>query len=440
METEKKTRQRKTASKDGEQIKMKSVEARNNFTKQEEEVLSSLLEPGDTPYQPVLDENGEVPEFDRAAEFFGVGEDEEPDDLPERRPGFLSSMLFAQPDPSSPKYYIRLVAILMAICVCVALMLAVVNKVTKDRIAENEVKAKQEAILDIFKDGSEVTPFELASGETVYIVKNGDTLLGYCVDAVGTGYVDEISMMIGIGTDHKVTGARIVSMSETPGVGSKTAAPSFLERFVGIDHAVTIGEDVDGITGASFSSRGVAQAVNYALSLNVDLDQYRKGSDITSPGPDKEETAEESVTETSREIGPVVESLTPGPEPADDRTEDPQDIETSRTEPGPDFTVPGETVGGETVLTPEETTETVVTPTESAAAVPEPNENVVEVQIPVETPSGNGTQTDDLTVEDAGAEQEMPVETEAPAETPEPTEPAENTPGTTETAGEEGNT
>ncbi len=168
-------------------------------------------------------------------------------------------------------HLVKIVVVLTCICLGIALLLAVVNEVTKDKIAENEILEKQNAILAVFPEGDNVSEYTNEDGETVYRVSKDGEIIGYCVNAIGNGYNGDISMMVGFDTNHQVCGLKIVSMSETPGVGSKVAAPSFLERFFGLDHPVTIGEDVDGLSGATFSSKGVAEAVSKAAQVKVDL-------------------------------------------------------------------------------------------------------------------------------------------------------------------------
>lgn len=184
-------------------------------------------------------------------------------------------------------HYIKIVAVLTCICLGIALLLAVVNDVTEEKIAENETIEKQNAILAVFPESDE-PPVEYVTGdgETVYIVKHNGAIIGYCVNTTGSGYGGDINMMVGINAEHQVSGLKIVSMSETPGVGSKVKQSTFLDRFLGFDHEVTIGEDVDGISGASFSSKGVAQAVNKAVSLDIDLNEVAEkiSADLVNNG------------------------------------------------------------------------------------------------------------------------------------------------------------
>ena len=86
------------------------------------------------------------------------------------------------------------------------------------------------------------------------------------------GYKSGFDIMVGV-KDGKVAGVAIVSVGEeTPGLGTNTNKPEFLDQFKGIDKKpvvkTTPKDDqilVDGVTGATLSSKGVATAVRNAL-------------------------------------------------------------------------------------------------------------------------------------------------------------------------------
>jgi len=176
-------------------------------------------------------------------------------------------------DSASLPHLIRMAAVLTCICAVIAGLLAAVNGLTKDVIAENRAREKQEAILAVFPQGDRFEDYTTASGETVNVVLENNEIIGYTVNVVASGYVGPVDMMVGIDRSGKVSGIRIVSMEETPGVGTKVRAASFLEQFIGLDRSVIYGENADVISGATFSSRAIAQGVNEALAIAVDLEQ-----------------------------------------------------------------------------------------------------------------------------------------------------------------------
>jgi electron transport complex protein RnfG len=88
------------------------------------------------------------------------------------------------------------------------------------------------------------------------------------------GYGGPIRMVVGLDRNGKVVGVSIVSMNETPGLGSQILErKSFLRQFVGVD-ASTAQADVkklDMITGASKSSRGARNGVAAAAAVYMAL-------------------------------------------------------------------------------------------------------------------------------------------------------------------------
>ncbi len=176
-------------------------------------------------------------------------------------------------DPTSLSYLIRMAVVLTCICAVMAGLLAAVNALTKDVIAENRAREKREAILTVFPEGDRVEEYTTASGETVNVVFENNEIIGYTVHVVASGYVGPVDMMVGIDRTGKISGIRIISMEETPGVGTKIRASSFLAQFIGLDRSVVYGENADVISGATFSSQAVAQGVNAALAVFVDFDE-----------------------------------------------------------------------------------------------------------------------------------------------------------------------
>lgn len=167
--------------------------------------------------------------------------------------------------------YIRLVVSLTAICVVVALLLSVVNMLTKDVIASNEAEEKKATVFSIFSEADDLrfVRTDEKTGADIYEVLAGGSVCGYCVNVKSGGFGGDINMMVGITPEHSVKAVKIISLSETPGVGSKTNSDSFLSQFEGKSGTLVVGEGVDAISGATVSSRAVTNGVNMALSCDL---------------------------------------------------------------------------------------------------------------------------------------------------------------------------
>ena len=201
-------------------------------------------------------------------------------------------------------YYLRIAGVLTLICSFVALMLSVVNIMTRDRIEEIEAEQKKAAVAEIFGEIDDAILYEGYQGEEeVFLAVKDEKILGYCISVVSQGYGGEISMMVGIDSGGSVTGVKIISMSETAGVGSKTKNDSFLSQYTGERGPFTVGDNVDGISGATISSRAVTAGVNSAVSAPVDLRAASSsvGLDIADGDTDVDSAETDSDTESQIE-------------------------------------------------------------------------------------------------------------------------------------------
>ena len=170
------------------------------------------------------------------------------------------------------KYYLKVTLSLLLICTVIAGLLAAVNALTADIIAAGAQKAREAAVAEIFPDMTAMQDTEgqwLLGVNTVYAVYQNDAWIGYAVDLDSRGYGGEINMMIGLGTDGTVCGVRVISHSETPGLGSRATLADYLDNFIGVGESLTVKEDVDAISGATVSSRAVVNGINLALSLGL---------------------------------------------------------------------------------------------------------------------------------------------------------------------------
>lgn len=182
---------------------------------------------------------------------------------------------------SGVKEIIHLSLVLMIICAAVALVLSFVNEITKDRIVLNEEAEKKQAITALFGGGDvEYTPLDIENDNVsaIYDVKNSTGRLGYAVSVSPSGFGGNIDMIVGIGTDEKIIGIRIVSLSETPGLGTRVRDDDFLSAFIGKTGSVELGHGVDAISGSTISSKAVTHGVNSALSA---LNEYLTGGVVT---------------------------------------------------------------------------------------------------------------------------------------------------------------
>jgi len=164
---------------------------------------------------------------------------------------------------------IRISLILTLICALIAGVVALVNQLTYEKIAQNLETEKREAIIAIF--GSDSVTYEEMSNmpdsvEMIYTVSDRGQPLGYCVNLNSGGFGGDINMMVGVGADGRIIGVTIVSLSETPGLGTKVNDANYLAQYIGQGLDLKQGTDIDTISGATVSSKAVLAGVNEATA------------------------------------------------------------------------------------------------------------------------------------------------------------------------------
>ena len=182
---------------------------------------------------------------------------------------------------------------LAALLVAAIVLLAAFNISLPARQAriQEELTAKMQTILP----GSETFTQEEYTGEDANIraVYKGET--GFVVNTVTYGYAGDITMLIGVSNEGKVTGLQVRNMQETYGLGAQALTDwEFLAQFLNTTGNVAIattGADafssatqktegeaaaeevyVDGLTGATVTSKAIARSVNSAVAFVTGAD------------------------------------------------------------------------------------------------------------------------------------------------------------------------
>ena len=160
------------------------------------------------------------------------------------------------------------IIVLVLICVIMSGLLALTNSATAPIIAEAERKANEEARLEVLPDADSFLQVEQAglpdAVKEVYQAENG---AGYTFSLTTQGYggKNTLKMAVGIDMDGKITGVKVLSHKETPGLGSKvTTEESFYGQFPGLDAAGAAAADT--ISGATFSSNYYKAAIADAFA------------------------------------------------------------------------------------------------------------------------------------------------------------------------------
>ena len=184
---------------------------------------------------------------------------------------------------------------LFALVLAAALLFAV-SFALKGTAAANAQKAHLELMQTVLPGAEEFT-VELYSGEDANIRSVHKSDIGFVVETVTYGYAGEITMLIGVNNEGRVTGLVVKEAHETFGLGGNALTDhEFLAQFLNkagsfevethgadafsgatAEAEVTEGEanGVDAITGATVTSKAIVRCVNSAVA-------YATGADVVT--------------------------------------------------------------------------------------------------------------------------------------------------------------
>lgn len=171
------------------------------------------------------------------------------------------------------KFVLRLVLPLFLIVAVTAAALAGINAITEDRISAAREEKVQQAIAQILPEGEQIQSLPFAAEDHPLVKTVYAAASGYAVEVEPAGFGGGIRMMVGVGKDGKVLGIQIIHHTETASLGAVAAASTakgqaFRDSFKGLSGLVAVSKDggeADTISGATITSRAVAEGVSAAL-------------------------------------------------------------------------------------------------------------------------------------------------------------------------------
>lgn len=179
--------------------------------------------------------------------------------------------------------------ILLVITLVAGLVLGFVYQITKEPIAEQTAKKKQEACQEVFQDAASFEPVEVSQPDAALWAAEGygqesidevmsaldasGSLLGYVITVTTKeGYGGDIQFAVGVRTDGTVNGMSILDISETAGLGMRAEEvlkPQFagrqIDKFEYTKSGATSENQIDAISGATITTNAVTNGVNAGL-------------------------------------------------------------------------------------------------------------------------------------------------------------------------------
>lgn len=179
---------------------------------------------------------------------------------------------------------------LMIITLIAGLLLGVVYEITKEPIAAEQQRAKEEAYKKVFaqadsfenvdldvdkvKTELENNGYAVTVNEAMRVYDKSGNAIGYVLTMTDhEGYGGDIQFAMGVKTDGTVNGISFLSIKETAGLGMKAAEEDFMKQFENkkvesfhyTKNGATADGEVDAISGATITTSAVVNGVNAGL-------------------------------------------------------------------------------------------------------------------------------------------------------------------------------
>ncbi|HHT43662.1 MAG TPA: RnfABCDGE type electron transport complex subunit G [Firmicutes bacterium] len=191
---------------------------------------------------------------------------------------------------------VRMIVVLSVIAMVSAGVLSWAYQTASVIIEENEARALESSVLEVLPGTSTVNiirrspdelgvedPGEMKEREqkTTLIYQGVDAqgkIVGYAFVGEGNGYGGVVRVLVGVDEDtDQILNVKILSHTETPGLGSRIEDEGFRSQFAGktAQDPIAINQDIDNLSGATISARATAEAVRKGLQDAVAI--YRGG-------------------------------------------------------------------------------------------------------------------------------------------------------------------
>ena len=169
-------------------------------------------------------------------------------------------------------------------------ILALTYEATRTQRDYQTQAALNENRLQIFPDAADFQTVDLSHlpdtlddtiEEVLTVFNSQQEKLGTLFVASWRGYAGSVPVMAGISTEGKIVSLRVLANEETPGLGKKIEDNAFLQQFTeaGLDQRFAVQTDqpgvqkIDIVSGATISSRAVAEAANQIAAAYAFLEE-----------------------------------------------------------------------------------------------------------------------------------------------------------------------
>ena len=168
---------------------------------------------------------------------------------------------------------------LFAICIVCSSLLAGVYALTKAPIDAAAASKNEAAIKEVLPETAvtieeeRTVDFEGASYAYNLAYDEAGNTVGCAINVAPVGFGGPVVIKVGFDAKGVICNTKVLSQSETPGLGAKCVEPAFSDQFKGWDPSARKlavrkdGGDVDAITASTITSRAYADGLALAVKV-----------------------------------------------------------------------------------------------------------------------------------------------------------------------------
>ena len=199
----------------------------------------------------------------------------------------------------------KMLLAMVGIGIISALLIVTTFELTLPRVKRLKAEALEKAIFEVLPGTANTQAFGVNSSRELFNIKEADNtetviyagygndgnIIGYAIEASGQGYADIIRVLYGYQPDKEILiGFQVLESKETPGLGDKIENEAhFINNFKALDvslssskkiknKVITVNQgekqnpwEIDGITGATISSRAIGNIIGTSTSELVPI-------------------------------------------------------------------------------------------------------------------------------------------------------------------------
>ena len=164
-----------------------------------------------------------------------------------------------------------LIRAILAIVLTAALLFGLVLGL--NGLANKNAKAEHLRIMQTLLPGSSDFVVEPYTGEDTNIRSVHKCDAGFVIETATHGYVDELTVLVGVDNDGRVTGIVVKELHETFGLGAQALTDwEYLSQYLLTTGDAEVGTNVDALTGATVTSKAITRCVNSAVAVVTGAD------------------------------------------------------------------------------------------------------------------------------------------------------------------------